>query len=85
MKLVVLKELRELRELKELKEFFASEASKLERKTIVLLLRDSTKIPPLMEKTRVKSIVFRSSLLASLAKNSFNSFNSLNSFNSFHS
>ena len=31
MKLVVLKELREL---KELKEFFASEASKLERKTI---------------------------------------------------
>ena len=71
MKLVVLKELREL------KEFFASEASKLERKTIVLLLRDSTKIPPLMEKTRVKSIVFNSF-------NSFNSLNFLNSFNSLH-
>jgi len=58
-------ELKELKELRELKEL----------KTSVLLLHDSFS----EGKTRVKTIVFRSSLLASLAKNSFNSLNSFNS------
>ena len=55
-------------ELMELKEFFASEASKLERKTSVLQLQTSSS----GGNAKVKSIVF----------NSFNSINSFNYFNS---